>query len=225
MLDELIPPIIRDSFWFMYPIFYIVYKGRDIRRKMNFKSIAYSLSEEEYNAFYNEIDAISGRRNTDLSASNIRYILAMIPADSRSILDVGCGKGFLLDRIGRLLPDAELSGLDVENRLRYEGIGFTSGSVTRLPFPDKHFDTVICTHTVEHIIPIQQAVDELIRVTKRQLIVVTPCQRYFYYTLDGHMHFFYKAEELLRYFRGRGLADGCVKLGMDWVYLGYRGAE
>jgi hypothetical protein len=60
----------------MYPIFYIVYKGRDIRRKMNFKSIAYSLSEKEYNDFYSEIDAISGKRDTDLSASNIRYILA-----------------------------------------------------------------------------------------------------------------------------------------------------
>ncbi len=33
VLDELIPPIIRDSYWFMYPIFYIVYKGRILSGK------------------------------------------------------------------------------------------------------------------------------------------------------------------------------------------------
>lgn len=221
ILDELIPPIIRDSYWFMYPFFYIVYKGKGIKRKMNFKSIAYTLSEEEYHDFYKEIDAISGKRDTDLLESHIAYILKAIPAGTGSIIDVGCGKGYLLDRIRKVHPQATLSGLDLENRLRYGGIGFFPGSVTRLPFADNHFDTVICTHTIEHIIPVQRAIDELIRITKRQLIVVTPCQRYFYYTLDGHMHFFYKAEELLRYF---GLKKySCVKLGMDWIYTGYKG--
>lgn len=220
VLDELIPPIIRDSYWFMYPIFYIVYKGKDIKRKMNFKSIAYSLSENEYAAFYNEIDAISGKRATDLSESNIAYILKEIPADAASIIDIGCGKGFLLDRIRGIRPDAELYGLDVENRLRYGGIRFFSGSITRLPFPDNHFDTVICTHTIEHIIPLRQAIDELVRITRKQLIIVTPCQRYYYYTLDGHIHFFHQAEDLLRYFKLEKFS--CVKLGMDWVYTGYK---
>jgi SAM-dependent methyltransferase len=220
ILDECIPPFIRDSYWFMYPFFFIIYKGRDIKRKMNFKSLAYGMTEEQYNEFYKEIDAISGKRDTDLSESNIRYILDNIPAAAGRIIDIGCGKGYLLNRIRQMHPGAELFGLDLEDRLQYGGINFRSGSVTRLPFPDNYFDTVICTHTIEHIIPLQQAVDELIRVTSKQLIIVTPWQRYFYYTLDGHINFFYKPEELVRHFRLKKFS--CVKMDMDWIYIGYK---
>jgi hypothetical protein len=79
---------------------------------------------------------------------------------------------------------------------------------------------VICTHTIEHIIPLQQAVNELMRITRQQLIIVTPCQRYFYYTLDGHINFFYRKEELLRYLPWKNYL--CRKLDSDWVYIGYK---
>ncbi len=220
VLDECIPPVIRDARWFMYPIFYIVYRGKDIGRKMDFKSIVYSMSEKEYNAFYGEIDAISGKRDTDCTESNIKYILKTIFPQSGSIIDIGCGKGYLLNRIRQVHPDAAFFGLDLEDKLQYEGIEFTAGSITRLPFPDNRFDTVICTHTIEHIIPLQQAIDELIRITAKQLIIVTPCQRYYYYTLDGHVNFFYKAAELLRFFRLKRF--NCIKIGMDWIYTGYK---
>ncbi|MFM2048604.1 MAG: hypothetical protein RI955_1152, partial [Bacteroidota bacterium] len=31
ILDECIPPLIRDSRWFMYPFFYIWYKGKKVK--------------------------------------------------------------------------------------------------------------------------------------------------------------------------------------------------
>lgn len=35
ILDECIPPIIRDSKLFMYPLFYIWFKGKNIEKVMN----------------------------------------------------------------------------------------------------------------------------------------------------------------------------------------------
>ena len=216
-MDEFLPPIIRDSYWFMYPIFFILYKGKNIKRKMNFKSLAYTLPENKLNELYKEVDVVSRNRQTDLAKSNIKYILDIIQ-DGQSVLDAGCGKGYLLNRIKQVYPRCNLQGLDLDNHLEYEGIHFNRGTLTALPFPDSHFDIVICSHTIEHIIALDKAIAELVRVTKKRLIVVTPCQRYFYYTLDGHVNFFYKEEELLRHLPFKSFV--CKKLDMDWIYTG-----
>ena len=189
-MDEWLPSFIRDSYWFMYPVFFILFKGRDLKRIMHFKTLVYSLPEQDANALYKEVDVISRNRKTDLVESNIKFVLSCI-TDGQSVLDVGCGKGYLLNRIKQICPRSPLDGLDLENHLEYPGISFTSGTVTSLPYPDNAVDIVICTHTIEHIIPLKKAISELIRVSRMKLILVTPCQRYYYYTLDGHVNFFY----------------------------------
>jgi ubiquinone/menaquinone biosynthesis C-methylase UbiE len=217
-MDEFLPAIIRDSYLFMYPFFFILYRGKNIKRRMHFKTLAYSMSEKELNNFYSEADLISRNRDTDLSESNIKYIIKSIPSDVRTLVDVGCGKGFLLSRIHQIRPEISLHGVDLENHLRHDNIHFTKGSITCLPFPNNHFDLVICTHTIEHIVLLSEAIKELIRITGKRLIVVTPCQRYFYFTFDGHVNFFYKSAELLRHFSLDSFQ--CKKLDMDWIYLG-----
>jgi ubiquinone/menaquinone biosynthesis C-methylase UbiE len=217
VMDEFLPRFIRDSYWFMYPVFFILYKGKDINRKMHFKTLAQKLSEQEVNALYKEVDVISRNRKTDLTESNIKYVLNCL-MDGKTILDAGCGKGYLLSRIQQVYPNCTLDGLDLDNQLEYEGIKFTKGSVTSLPFPDNAFDIVLCTHMIEHIIPLERAIAELIRVAQKKLIIVTPCQRYFYYTLDGHVNFFYKKEELTGHLPFNKFE--CKKLDGDWIYVG-----
>ena len=216
-MDEFLPPLIRNSYWFMYPIFLILYRRRDVKRIMNFKSLANTLPENELNVLYKEVDVVSRRRKTDLAESNIKYILTQI-REGQAVIDVGCSKGYLLDRIRQSYPSTSLNGYDLENHLEYEGIPFTGGTITALPFPDNHFDIVICTHTIEHIPSLDKAIRELIRITRIKLIVVTPCQKYFYYTIDGHVNFFYKEEELLLHFPLKSFI--CKKLDMDWIYIG-----
>ena len=72
------------------------------------------------------------------------------------ILDIGCGKGFLLYDILKVIPNAEVYGIDiseyaianskpeVRNRLLL-------GSATKLPWPDKTFDLVISTTTLHNL--------------------------------------------------------------------------
>ena len=80
------------------------------------------------------------------------------------------------------------------------------------------FDVVTCAHTLEHIVNLDRAVSELKRVARRQVIVVVPCQRWYFYTLDEHVNFFPYAESLTSVI---GLKDySCRKIRGDWLYVG-----
>src|SRR3546814_20784418 len=93
-------------------------------------------------------------------------------------LDVGCGTGYLLHVLAGRRPEMKLTGVDFiidsETRKRAEGISFHEANIERLPFPDKSFDTVICTHVLEHILDFRGALAELRRVAAKRLIIVVP---------------------------------------------------
>lgn len=218
VLDECIPPIIRDSAWFMYPFYFLAYRGRNIRQAMNFKRLVYGFSEEQYRAFYEGLDTVSRNRKTDLNEPSIRAMLSGIPEGTRTLLDVGCGRGYFLSRVREARPEIALTGCDVVDKLAYAGISLTQGSAEQLPFPDKSFDVVTCSHTLEHILRPSFAVNELKRVAKRVLFVVVPCQRYYFYTLDEHVNFYPEPEMLLAEMEVEGAT--CTKMHGDWVWRG-----
>lgn len=219
IMDELIPPFIRDSYYFMYPFFCMVYKTtKNIDRKMNFKSLSYKMNDEEYLQFCHE-NLVPFDRETNLCKSNVDLILQNLKDEKGSLIDIGCGNGYLLKKIHEVNPNLKLHGLDIDKDKNFsDKFSFSKGSITKLDFADNQFDIVVSTHTLEHIIKVEEAFNELIRITKRKLIIVVPCQRYFYYTLDGHIQFFYKEAELLRYLPFKKFT--LTKLDMDWVYIG-----
>jgi ubiquinone/menaquinone biosynthesis C-methylase UbiE len=91
-----------------------------------------------------------------------------------AVLDVGCGTGQLLRRMGRRFPDAELLGVDPAPGMvkqaraaQAEGcIDFVNGSVERLPFPDAHFDLVLTTLSFHHWADQKQGLHEIRRVLR-----------------------------------------------------------
>ena len=218
VMDECIPPVIRDSRWFMYPFFYFAYRGKNIREVMHFKSNVYSYTPQQYAAFYNGLDTISRNRKTDLNQACIDFILEKIDPMSDSIIDIGCGGGYLLQEIARKFPSKHLTGFDIKEPSGKEPFTYVHGNIEQLPFEDESFDTVICCHTIEHLLQLDQCIRELVRITRKQLFIVTPCQRYFYYTLDEHVNFFPFKEKLTSLFPFEDYE--CKKLNGDWAYLG-----
>ena len=216
VMDEWIPSSIRDNKWFMYPFFCYAYKGKDLKTAMNFKSLVYSWSEKEYSDFYKGINTISRNRKTDLNEKSINLMLKSIDKSAKTLLDVGCGKGYFLERAKHL--NLELTGCDIVDKLQFSDAKLVQGFVEKLPFDNNTFDVVTCSHTLEHIIKESVAVEELLRVAKRQLIVVVPCQRYFYYTLDEHVNFYLFEEKLFSLFNLKNYT--CKKVNGDWVYIG-----
>ncbi|MBN2215650.1 MAG: class I SAM-dependent methyltransferase [Bacteroidales bacterium] len=217
IIDNLLPPVIRDSRCFMYPFYCFVFKGKNIRENMNFKSKLYQITGKELEKIYQDYDTIGTERFTDLNRKSLKYIINNLHSESKTVLDVGCGNGYLLKELKK--AGYQAAGVDVFDSMEDPGFEYIKAGAEKLPFSDSSFDTVISTHTLEHIIDIRKAAEELKRVAAKQVISVVPCQRFNYYTLDHHLHFFPRKEML------EGLMDmqkhTIRKIGGDWVYTGY----
>lgn len=100
--------------------------------------------------------------------------------DDASILDVGCGKAFLLYELSRLLPKAQIRGFDssvyaIENaKPEIRDRLFVHRAEDPYPFDDKQFDLAISLTTL-HNLPVERLADalkELDRVSRNQYLVV-----------------------------------------------------
>ena len=99
--------------------------------------------------------------------------------DSR-ILDVGCGKGYLLYEIQLLLPKVTIVGFDISNHglasrhPEFKGELFQGRAEEPYPFPDKSFDLVISITTLHNLrLPeLQVALGEIERVGKRGYVML-----------------------------------------------------
>lgn len=87
----------------------------------------------------------------------------------QKILDIGCGFGRILKAVKNKFPDSDVYGVDISKditeKLPKEIKGF-EGSLLKLPFDDSVFDFVTTTEALEHSVDIENAVKEMIRVTK-----------------------------------------------------------
>ena len=96
------------------------------------------------------------------------------------ILDVGCGKGFLLYEIQLLEPGIEIHGFDIsqyglENtHPDLKAKLFIHSAQEEFPFQDDYFDLVISLGTLHnlHIFELEIAVSEIERVGKQGYIMV-----------------------------------------------------
>jgi SAM-dependent methyltransferase len=193
VLEDLFPPALRDSPLFL-PVMYLVW-GRDSRRFIAFRDRVRTMSEEEYAGFYATITPIHGE--CDLNRACLERILADVQGEA--ILDAGCGRGHLAGLIARGDPGARVVGADLAPPTGTwpANLRFLEGWIGRLPFEDKSFDTVLCTHTLEHILDIDGAMADLRRIARRRLILVVPREREAKYPLNLHVHFFPYAHTFL----------------------------
>jgi SAM-dependent methyltransferase len=90
----------------------------------------------------------------------------------RSVLDVGCGTGEITARLGELFPEAELTGIDLEEphleraRGRFPRGRFEKGDALALHFGDAKFDLAVCRHLLQAVPDPRRVVEEMVRVLK-----------------------------------------------------------
>ncbi|WP_395062784.1 class I SAM-dependent methyltransferase [Flavobacterium sp.] len=218
IIDEFVPPILRDSKWFMYLFFFIFFKGKKIKLYMEFKQLVYLMNDQEYAEAYRQLDCMGTDRPTDLNQLSINYMLKNISSEATNLLDVGCGRGYWLNKLGEI-TNLNLTGFDMHDSVALTTATYVQGRIEKLPFAEKSFDIVTCHHLLEHLKDLPAAISELKRVAKKQLIIVVPCQRYYYYTLDMHINFFPIKEYLQEVMKIEKYT--CENKWGDWVYIGY----
>lgn len=96
------------------------------------------------------------------------------------VLDVGCGKGFLLYEMQLLEPGLEITGIDVspyalENRHpELKGTFFQHNAQAALPFNHQEFDLAISLATLHNLrlFELKTAVGEIARVSRQGYIMI-----------------------------------------------------
>ena len=94
--------------------------------------------------------------------------------DGDKVLDIGCGKGFLLYEISLLVPGIEIYGIDISdyaiaNSKEEIKDCLQIGNANQLPFPDNHLDLVYSITTLHnlHNYDLDKALREMERVGKQ----------------------------------------------------------
>lgn len=88
------------------------------------------------------------------------------------VLDAGCGMGSLMARLSAY----EVYGIDIAadyvQIAQERGVNAQVGKIEKLPWPSRTFDMVLATDVLEHVLDLNRAVRELLRVLKRGGVLV-----------------------------------------------------
>jgi SAM-dependent methyltransferase len=101
-----------------------------------------------------------------------------------SVLDVGCGKGFMLFDLMKAIPGIDIEGVDISEYAINHAVPEISehlqvANAKDLPFKDQSFDLVISINTV-HNLPIndcKQALREIQRVSRKHAFITVDAYR------------------------------------------------
>jgi SAM-dependent methyltransferase len=215
VIEDLLPPLLRDSSLFCWLARRVW--GQHIVDLARFRASAPFLSEQEYEALYRAHPRIHAE--TDNSAACIERVVR--DTIGNSVCDVGCGTGFLLTRVLDGHPEVtRATGVDfvISDTVSRPGIRYIEARIEALPFEDNEFDTVICTHVIEHILDYRRAIAELRRVARKRLIIVVPREREAIYSFNPHFNFFPYAHSFLRAMIPVPAEHTCVDIGRDIYY-------
>lgn len=103
---------------------------------------------------------------------------------NNSVLDIGCGKGFMLFDLTQYIPGIKVRGIDISkyaiDNCHDQVKDFLSvGNANNLPFENKSFDVVISINTI-HNLEIEEcakALNEISRVSKKYSFITVDAYR------------------------------------------------
>jgi SAM-dependent methyltransferase len=129
------------------------------------------MTPEEYDAWYRT------PRGSWIGETEYRLLreALVLPPDA-SVLDVGCGTGYFTRRLAS--DGFDITGVDTSAEMigyaRSHGTGreqYVIGDAHRLPFPDRHFDSCVAITSLCFIREQEQALAEMVRVTRQRILL------------------------------------------------------
>lgn len=110
---------------------------------------------------------------TGVVPERLSAVLSYVTHDGM-ILDLGSGRGAYTRHLRNL--GFRTVGVDFHQYSEWKAnqAPFVVGSATALPFPAKAFDTVVAFEVLEHVPLVRQALREMARCTRNQIIISVP---------------------------------------------------
>jgi len=102
--------------------------------------------------------------------------------EARTIVDVGCGEGYVLDRISKIRIFERLVGVDKSEELTrkasglYPSLAFSKASAYSLPYNSGEFDLALACEVLEHLEDYEKAIIELKRISNKFIIITVPLE-------------------------------------------------
>ena len=155
----------------------------------------------------------------------------LLPAESiEKLLDVGCGPGHITNKFReRGIPHVQ--GCDISPygvnfaSTNHSQCNFEVSSITDLRYPSNSFDLVSALELLEHIDDLDCALRELVRVSRRWVLVTVPFEQKIpimlcpfclnHFNCGGHLHSFSQ----------RDLVDLFSKHGLRVTKISYRASS
>ena len=115
----------------------------------------------------------------------IDIVKSSIDKDNYSILDAGCGEGFIDHLIFENFPKVRITGLEYTSeaiavaRKMNPFVEYIQGDVCNMKLMSDSFDLVICTEVLEHLSNPHMALHELERVSKDKILISVPNEPWF----------------------------------------------
>lgn len=134
------------------------------------KKFAFDYWDGDRNICYGGYKYIEGRWEKLARKISLYYKLPPNP----KILDIGCGKGYLLFDFLKVIPNAEIYGIDISEYAistskQEVKKNLHVGNASSLPWPDNTFDLVISINTLHNLYAydLMSALSEMERVSKQ----------------------------------------------------------
>lgn len=96
------------------------------------------------------------------------YVLASKLVKDEDVVDVGCGSGAGIKVLTRTARNA--FGIDLDPRLAGTNIKIIDIS----EIPSKSIDVAVCIDVIEHVLEDANFINELIRISRKRIIISTP---------------------------------------------------
>jgi len=220
ILNEILPPIIRDSKWLFYLPMKLLFKN-NTNIFINFRANAHSMTDKQYRDIYSLTSNSNLLKNTDLNKQSIERIINEIKGIN--VLEIGCGRGFLTNLLSEN-NSLKLTATDINiaaELKKNKKVTFIKAQVDKLPFFDNQFDTVICTHVLEHVLNIELALNEIRRVTSKKIIIIIPRERPYKFGFNLHLNFFPYKSSVMKIIAKDGEKTNikCELINQDWFYV------
>ncbi|MEK7559254.1 MAG: class I SAM-dependent methyltransferase [Patescibacteria group bacterium] len=102
-----------------------------------------------------------------------------------TVLDVGCGEGFTLNRLSEEGIGKKLEGVDFQEKAIEIGkklhpdLTLKQGDIYKLEYKNNSFDLVMATEVLEHLKDPLKGLKELIRVSRKYILLSVPNEPFF----------------------------------------------